>query len=102
MFVAYPNHQQKGLTGELIKLLKMRKELRYTMTQMDATQGLARASDTWQGLSEVDLKRTMKTQQRLYWSITSIHISTAALGAGEDWRLKPTGGQPRRSTIAAR
>jgi hypothetical protein len=37
-FVADPNHRRKGLTGELIKLSKMRKSIKHTMTRMDATR----------------------------------------------------------------
>jgi hypothetical protein len=37
-FVADPNHQHKGLNGELIKLDMSRKEIKFTMTRMDSTR----------------------------------------------------------------
>ena len=38
LFVADPNHRQKGLTGELIKLDKSTNDKRFTMTRMDSTR----------------------------------------------------------------
>jgi hypothetical protein len=38
VFVADPNHRRKGLTGELIKLDKMKADQKFTMTWMDSTR----------------------------------------------------------------